>query len=922
MGEVYKARDPRLARDVALKVLAPDRAHDKDALARFEREAKTASALNHPIIVNIYEIGEAQTPTGATSYIAMEFVDGQTLRERLRSGVGWQSLVEPLAQVADALARAHQAGIVHRDLKPENIMITPDGYPKLLDFGLAKLMEPESERGADESDPTQSFDGRTKAGTILGTPGYMSPEQVQGKPLDHRSDIFSFGCILYEAATGRRPFKADSQVATLHAIVYDEPPPMESLNAAAPPELRRIVRGCLAKDPAQRYQAIKVVANDLRELSRRDATAGPDSAPTLAHTGATQATRRPPWRWLLAGTGLVVVPLGVWMQTGRRAAAPSRPPAAPLQVEKVTNRGRADNPALSPDGRYLAYSALADDRQAIFLRDLAEKTETRLAQAVQIEGVRAIRFAKDGRSLYCRLHERGHPTPGLYKVPLVGGEPRLLLAAAAADVSPDEKRLAFVRVSDQKRTLVVADVDGGGDERNLGELTTDLFSWSPDGSRLLFQRLQDGKPALFVVDAAGGAERRVGDAVGNCRWWRPDGASVLCLVASEGASRTSALVGVDLATGTSKRVGKRAWRQINGLQWLPDASQFVVSETAVQEGNALYLVSYPEGTVRRIPADTNSYWGLGMTPDGTRLVSVQDVSRSDLVVSSDPERGGFNRIASGTSTRHRGSWTPDGKLVYSSKEGGSYDLFIVDADGSNRRQLTSDPRGNEIEPAASPDGRYIVFVSDRTGIMRLYRINRDGSGLSSLSPEPTSRYQHHDPRFTPDSKWVIYRHRDNGSTLRMVPIDGGPGVQIKGERPATGGVIEQAFGASASPDGRSLAFLYFIFDTKVQPSRVDIAVATLDGRIVKRFPSHETYRGGISDDERVQWSRDGSALYYRRAQAGLRNVWKQPLAGGPPVQVTHFEEPVDYFDWSPDGKRLAVSRSSSLSDVVLITNFR
>jgi RNA polymerase sigma factor (TIGR02999 family) len=208
MGEVYRARDPRLGREVAIKVLTPGRAQDKDARARFEREAKTASALNHPHIVNIYEIGEAETLAGPTYYIAMELVEGQTLRERLKGGAGWRNLVGPLAQVADALAKAHKAGIVHRDLKPENIMLTPDGYPKVLDFGLAKLMEAGEAASAPESAPTRSFEGHTRAGTILGTPGYMSPEQVQGEPLDSRSDIFSLGCILYEAAAGRRPFRA------------------------------------------------------------------------------------------------------------------------------------------------------------------------------------------------------------------------------------------------------------------------------------------------------------------------------------------------------------------------------------------------------------------------------------------------------------------------------------------------------------------------------------------------------------------------------------------------------------------------------------------------------------------------------------------------------------------------------------------
>ena len=306
-----------------------------------------------------------------------------------------------------------------------------------------------------------------------------------------------------------------------------------------------------------------------------------------------------------------------------------------------------------------------------------------------------------------------------------------------------------------------------------------------------------------------------------------------------------------------------------------------------------------------------------MTADGTRLVSGQMTTRSDLLVSSNPEKGALKKIASGTDFSYRFCWTTDGRIVYSSKDAGSYDLYVVDADGSNRKQLTFERSSNETEPAASPDGRYIVFVSDRTGESGLYRINPDGTGLRSLTPSPQLGHADRDPQFTPDSQWVLYQHWDDDPTLWKIPIDGGAPVLVKGARPPVPQAAREcAYGASVSPDGRSLAFLYFIDDPKTGPSSTDVVVATLDGQVVKRFLYRAERPGAVDGDSRVQWSRDGSSLYYNR-----KDLWRRPLAGGALAQVTHFEEGLGYFDWSFDCKTLACSRSSVQTDVVMITNF-
>src|SRR5437868_5404529 len=277
MGEVYLAEDSQLRRRVALKVLPEDLAANEDRMRRFEQEAQAAAALNHPNIAHVYEIGESD----GVHFIAMEFIDGQTLREKIhRERTELRKLLRFLQHAAEGLAKAHTAGIVHRDLKPDNIMITRDGHAKILDFGLAKLIEQRPTPGAESSEvATAVMPQHSTPGTVMGTVGYMSPEQAQGRinEIDQRSDIFSFGCILFEAATGKKPFEGESVIKSLHMVVYEPAPPITDFNPSAPSELQRIVRRCLAKDPDERYQSIKEVAIELKGLRREIQGAGLDT---------------------------------------------------------------------------------------------------------------------------------------------------------------------------------------------------------------------------------------------------------------------------------------------------------------------------------------------------------------------------------------------------------------------------------------------------------------------------------------------------------------------------------------------------------------------------------------------------------------------------------------------------------------------
>jgi Tol biopolymer transport system component len=912
MGEVYRARDPRIGREVAIKVITPGGEASPDRVRRFEDEARAAGALNHPNILTVLDVGHDR----GAPYVVFELLEGETLRQRLASAsLPMRKVVDYATQIARGLAAAHEKGIVHRDLKPENLFLTKAGHVKILDFGLAKLVGPE--RPIEIATEVPTLSQRTDLGTVLGTVGYMSPEQVRGQATDPRSDIFSFGAILYEMLSGRRAFRGASSVETLHAILRDEPPDLGPANTDVPPALDRIVRRCLEKDPGERFRSAHDLAFALDTVS---GLSGPGPQPTTP----TAVARGPAWPWLAAGALAVLatgaVAFGLRSRVGLGAGGP-RGAGAALQVEKLTSRGNVFEAAISPDGRYLAYVTREAGRVVIWLRDLVEKTETRLASPPpEGEYTRILRFARDGQAVYYSFVRRGSSERSLYRVPLIGGDPRLVHAGGwAVDLSPDDRRVAFVRSQGERKRLFVSDAEGGPEK---GVAEGDLYGWSPDGSRLLFGGRRGEKDALFVVRADGTDERKVFDAPRPVRgaWWKPTGAGMVC--ALELNERDAQLLDLDGAAGDARPIGDRVWGQINDLSWLPDGSAFVVHGWIKGEDHLLWLVSYPDGATRKLPDDSHGYWSLGMTADGARLVSVQSVDRSEILVSTDPARVSFKRIRSGTDDEFRASWTADARIVYSSREAGSYDLYVSDADGSNPKRLTDDRTSHEIEPAASPDGKYIVFASDRSGEWGLFRIDRDGAGLRSLTPTPTPHHGDRDPRVTPDSRWVLYRHRDNGSTLWKVPIDGGTPVLVKGVRPALAdGLVEEAFGGAASPDGASIAYIYFTMDPKGGFSPVELVVSSLGGHVLKRFPYRDTSLGSIGDDEHVQWSRDGRALHYVDL-AGAHDLWRQPLSGGPPVRVAHLEEPPRYCDWSFDDEAVVCSRSSTLSDVVLVTNFR
>ena len=597
MGEVYLAHDTKLERSIALKILPSDVASNEERMRRFTQEAKAAAALNHPNIAHIYEIGE----TDGTHFIAMEYIDGVTLNQKIhREKTPLRKLLKYLTQVAEGLAKAHAAGIVHRDLKPDNIMIARDDYAKILDFGLAKLIEPQRPQGS-ESDAsgemaTAILAQHSTPGMIMGTVGYMSPEQAQGKvrEIDHRSDIFSFGCILFEAATGQKAFAGKDALDSLHKIVHAPTPQIKDFNTVAPAELQRIVRRCLAKGTEERYQSIKEVAIELNEIRRelkdiseleysvqpesiggeRASTSPQAKIDSTQHSaaGATQAdiarstssaeylvgeVKRHRRGVFLALIGIaVVIAGGIGLSKFLNRTNPATPaPFQALKMTSLTSNGKATSAVVSPDGKQVVYAINDGGGRSLWLRQVATATDVQLRAPEDVLYF-GLTISPDGNFLYYASGGASTRNRVLYKMPVLGGASRKVVEDVSSPISfsPDGKQIAFVRNGDQESALMIATADGteermiavrkpgGGFFGNLFEGGT---AWSPDGKRIasIAVSIENDRGFTNVVEVPveGGAERPVTPK----QWfqvqrlaWLADGSGLL-IIAGRASGRLS-----------------------------------------------------------------------------------------------------------------------------------------------------------------------------------------------------------------------------------------------------------------------------------------------------------------------------------------------------------------------------------------------
>ncbi len=800
MGVVYRALDTHLDRYVAIKVLRPEAVADPQRKRRFVQEAKAASALNHPNIITIHDIS---TDHGV-DFIVMEHVRGKSLDQLVAArgrakGLGLREALQYAVQIADGLAKAHAAGIVHRDLKPGNVMVTEDGLVKVLDFGLAKLTEPAGEPAGEEEETETvraEVSPATQEGSILGTVAYMSPEQAQGQKVDARSDIFSFGVVLYELLSSRRPFLGETRLSILSAILREEPKPLAEIVKGIPQEVGRIISLCLRKDPRRRFQHMEDLKIALEALLEEPESGGLAAVPTLAPRH---------WsRWVAMAavlTLMVGIAIAVWWRSARSPAGTSGP-AAPLRTSPFTSfPGQESQPAFSPDGKQVAFvwEGETGGNFDVYVRLVAGGTPLRLTSNPADEF--SPTWSPDGsRIAFLRQTSAGQE---IVLIPALGGPERKLCQTTATIMgavlvanwvraglglawSPDGGLLAIVdKASPQESDSIFVVETDTGKKRKLTSLPVQYFgdrfpAFSPNGQTLAFIRFRNfGVSDIHLLPVTGGGlpgePTRLTFDDKDIRGldWTADGRSIV-FSSSRGGSLT--LWRIPISGGAPERLavsGETALfpsvaRQGGRLAYVQSAADLNIWRAA---GPAAVLASKakPAKFISSTQWDSNPQ----ISPDGKRIVFASARSGSgELWVCDEAGLNPVQLTSSGGALSASPRWSPDSQqVVFDSRVRGQADIHVVSREGGPPRRITTEP-SNEARPSWSRDGRWIYFGSDRTGNWQVWKAPAEGGAAMQVTRQGGRETQE-----SPNGKFLYY-HKGVGLGIWRVPPEGGDEVQV------------------------------------------------------------------------------------------------------------------------------------------------
>jgi serine/threonine protein kinase/Tol biopolymer transport system component len=848
MGEVYRAKDTRLGREVALKVLPAAVSRDADRLRRFELEARSTSELNHPNILTVFDVGVHD----GTSFIVSELLEGETLREALDGApLSVRKAVDYAQQIARGLAAAHERGIVHRDLKPENIFITADGRAKILDFGLAKLTQSE-ESGAQTQIPTRRVN--TDPGAVMGTVGYMAPEQVRGRKVDHRADIFSFGAVLYEMLSGRRAFRGESAVDTLSAILKEDPPDLSESNRTISPALERLMLHCLEKDPAARFHSASDLAFALEALSGSTASAQD------ATTALSLSTPRAKWRarlpWLVAGLAALVAALALASAFLRRAPEPEVR-AVRFTIQVPENVSQIGPPVVSPDGRRLVFRLNSPGgKDMLWVRPL-DSTDAQPLAGTE-DGAQPF-WSPDSRAVAFFT-----PSSGLKKVELSGGP---------------------------AQTLTEAQVNFGG-------------SWSRDGVIIFSKR--GGTGGLYRVPATGGeavavttpdaARKEISHA---WPYFLPDGRHFLFLARSTQQENDAICVG-----SLDSKETKRLLSADSSMAYAPPGYLLYVRENTLMaqpfDAERLELTGEPFPVAREVAANQSNARGMfSVSPGGVLAFRSGSVISNQLswfdrsgkrleIISSQPARGFTPRLS------------PDEKRVAIDRTDpqtpGNSDIWLLDLARGSSTRFTFEA-GDEGTPVWSPDGASVVFYSERNGSTAIYRKPASGAGEGEALVTSAERKFVND--WSPDGRFILYQQLSPQTNwdLWLLPLDG--------ERKPTPFVQTNFVEAQGnfSPDGKWIAY------TSSESGQWQVYVRSFPDAGGKWMASTE---GGAQP----QWRSDGRELYYVAPDRKLMAVEvggdSAAFAAGVPKPLFEIRNVGGFpagggYDAARDGKRFLVN---------------